>query len=97
MSQFAYPIRCQLNPTLFCISIYHSSNRFDAFEVYLGWCHGTECGLDCRLECGATFGHADLATAALGSEITTTPSLSSPFLLRFSALFSSASITSMSK
>lgn len=90
MFQFAYPIRCRLNPTLFCISIYYAMNHFDAFEVYLGWSHSTVCGLECRLEHGPTFGHGVLATAVLGSKITTTNSLSSPFPPRFAALFSSA-------
>ena len=90
MSQFVYPIRCRLNPTLFCISVYYASNHFDAFEVYLGWSHGTVRGLECRLEHGATFGHGVLATAVLGSRITTTNSLSSPVPLRFAALFSFA-------
>lgn len=92
MSQFSYPIRCRLNPTLFCISIYYTSNRFDAFEVYFGWPHSTVCGLEIRLGQGATFGHGVLATAVLGSKTTGTHSLSSPFPLRFAALFSSAVI-----
>lgn len=95
MSQFAYPFRCRLNPTLFCISIYYASSHFDAFEVYLGWSHGTMRGLECRLEHGATFGHGVLSTAVLGSKITTTNTLSSPFPLRFAALFSSALIVCM--
>lgn len=90
MSQFAYPIRSWLNPTLFRVSVYYASNHFDAFEVYLGWSHSTVCGSDFRLEQGATFGHGVLATAVLGSKITGTHSLSSPFSLRFAAPFSSA-------
>lgn len=92
MSQFTYPIKCRLNPTLFCISIYYASNHSDAFEVYLGWSHGTVRGLECRPKHGAPFGHGVLATAVLGSKITTSSSLSSPFPLRFAALFRSAVI-----
>lgn len=38
MSQFVHPIRCWLNPPLFCVSIHYSNNPLDAFEVYLGCC-----------------------------------------------------------
>lgn len=66
-----HPIRCWLNPLLFCVSVHYTSDHLDAFEVYLGCSHRAVPGWECRLEHRAAFGQFPAHSCVL-SKIATT-------------------------
>lgn len=66
-----HPIRCWLNPLLFCVSVHYTSDHLDAFKVYLGCSHHAVPGWEWRLEHRAAFGQFPAHSCVL-SKIATT-------------------------